>query len=131
MPLYQSHKLRQRAAPLPLRDRKKPHQLCTPEPMRTDVMVWQARSPTPRASAPEGYGHARFCELYEEWESRLSPTMRQVHPAGEWLFVDNAGQIVDLLIEQREVDLLGQSRSQHTPAPMSPLDVRTTETSAA
>ena len=53
---------------------------------------------------PRGYGHSRFCELYEEWESRLSPTMRQVHPAGAWLFVDNAGQTVDFPIEQREVD---------------------------
>ena len=104
MPLYQSHKLRQRAAPLPLRDRQKPHQLCTPEAHANRCHGLQARSPPPRATAPEGYGHSRFCELYEVWKSRLSPTMRQVHPAGAWLFVDNAGQTVDFPIEQREVD---------------------------
>ncbi len=59
----------------------------------TLMLLWQEY----RAAAPEGYGYSRFCELYEEWESRLSPTMRQVHPAGERLFVDYAGQTVELV----------------------------------
>ena len=33
----------------------------------------------------------RFCELYRAWEARLSPTMRQIHVAGERMFVDYAG----------------------------------------
>jgi len=57
------------------------------------MLLWQEY----RAGAPEGYGYSRFCELYDEWESRLSPTMRQVHPAGERLFVDYAGQTVELV----------------------------------
>ena len=36
-------------------------------------------------------------ELYRGWEGRLSPTMRQAHPAGERMFVDYAGQTVDLI----------------------------------
>jgi transposase len=59
----------------------------------TLMLLWQEY----RAGAPEGYGYSRFCELHEEWESRLSPTMRQVHPAGERLFVDYAGQTVELV----------------------------------
>jgi transposase len=59
----------------------------------TLMLLWQEY----RAAAPDGYGYSRFCELYEEWESRLSPTMRQVHPAGERLFVDYAGQTVELI----------------------------------
>jgi len=59
----------------------------------TLMLLWQEY----RAAAPEGYGYSRFCELYDEWESRLSPTMRQVHPAGERLFVDYAGQTVELV----------------------------------
>src|SRR5215211_3247503 len=59
----------------------------------TLMLLWQEY----RASAPEGYGYSRFCELYEAWESRLSPVMRQVHPAGERLFVDYAGQTVELV----------------------------------
>jgi transposase len=59
----------------------------------TLMLLWQEY----RAGAPEGYGYSRFCELYGEWEGRLSPTMRQVHPAGERLFVDYAGQTVDVI----------------------------------
>src|SRR5262249_46818019 len=43
-----------------------------------------------------GYRYSRWCELYRAWESRLSPTMRQAHPAGERMFVDYAGQTIDL-----------------------------------
>ncbi len=50
-----------------------------------------------RAGEPEGYGYSRFCELYQSWESRLSPVMRQIHPAGERLFVDYADQTVELV----------------------------------
>src|SRR5262252_270102 len=57
------------------------------------MLLWQEY----RATQPEGYGYSRFCELYEGWEGRLSPTMRQVHPAGERLFVDYAGQTVELI----------------------------------
>jgi transposase len=59
----------------------------------TLMLLWQEY----RARESEGYGYSRFCELYGEWESRLSPTMRQVHPAGERLFVDYAGQTVDVI----------------------------------
>jgi hypothetical protein len=59
----------------------------------TLMLLWQEY----RAAAPEGYGYSRFCELCDEWESRLSPVIRQVHPAGERLFVDYAGQTVELV----------------------------------
>ena len=59
----------------------------------TLMLLWQEH----RAREPDGYGYSRFCELYGRWESRLSPTMRQVHPAGERLFVDYAGQTVELV----------------------------------
>jgi transposase len=36
-------------------------------------------------------------QQYGEWAIRLSPSMRQVHPAGERLFVDYAGQTVELV----------------------------------
>jgi transposase len=59
----------------------------------TLMLLWQEY----RAQNPKAYGYSRFCELYRDWESRLSPTMRQVHPAGERLFVDYAGQTVDVI----------------------------------
>jgi transposase len=48
-----------------------------------------------RKPGPDWAGVHR--KLREEWESRLSPTMRQVHLAGERLFVDYAGQTVKLV----------------------------------
>jgi transposase len=50
-----------------------------------------------RAATPGGYQYSRWCELYRGWEGRLSPTMRQVHPAGERLFVDFAGQTAEVV----------------------------------
>ena len=37
------------------------------------------------------------CALYHAWEGRLSPRMRQVHPPGERMFVEYAGQTVELI----------------------------------
>lgn len=59
----------------------------------TLMLLWQEY----RQREPRGYGYSRFCELYGQWESRLSPIMRQVHPAGERLFVDYAGQTVEVI----------------------------------
>jgi len=50
-----------------------------------------------RSAHPDGYGYSRYCELYRAWEGRLSPTMRQLHVAGERMFVDYAGQTVELI----------------------------------
>jgi transposase len=59
----------------------------------TLLLLWQEY----RAIHPGGYGYSRWCELYRSWESRLSPTMRQAHPAGERLFVDYAGHTVEVV----------------------------------
>jgi transposase len=59
----------------------------------TLMLLWEEY----RQAEPNGYGYSRWCELYRAWEGRLSPTMRQAHPAGERLFVDYAGQTIELL----------------------------------
>ena len=59
----------------------------------TLLLLWEEY----RAVHQGGYGHSRWCELYRSWEARLSPTMRQVHPAGERLFVDYVGQTVEVV----------------------------------
>ena len=43
---------------------------------------------------PEGYGYSRFCELFRDFEQRLSPVMRQDHVAGDKGFVDYSGKKV-------------------------------------
>ena len=43
------------------------------------------------------YSRSRFCELYNEFRQLLRRSMRQMHVAGEKLFVDYAGQTVPLV----------------------------------
>ncbi|MCP5085156.1 MAG: IS21 family transposase [Alphaproteobacteria bacterium] len=50
-----------------------------------------------RSVHPDGYAYSRFCELYNRWEGRLSPVMRQRHVAGERLFVDYSGTTLDVI----------------------------------
>lgn len=45
-----------------------------------------------RAQHPDGYGYSQFCERYRQWARALKPSMRQVHRAGEKLFVDFSGK---------------------------------------
>jgi transposase len=49
-----------------------------------------------RASHPDGYAYSRFCQLFREFERRLSPTMRQQHVAGHKAFVDYSGKKVPI-----------------------------------
>jgi transposase len=39
-------------------------------------------------SNADSFSYSWFCERYKEWAGRLKPTRRQVHVAGEKLFVD-------------------------------------------
>ncbi len=41
---------------------------------------------------PDGYQYTQFCEFYRRWLKRRGLTMRQVHRAGEKVFVDYAGK---------------------------------------
>jgi transposase len=50
-----------------------------------------------RQREPLGYRNSRFCELYRQWRKRIDVTMRQVHRAGEKLFVDYCGQTVPVV----------------------------------
>jgi transposase len=42
-----------------------------------------------RETQPDGYGYSRFCDLFREFERRLSPVMRQHHVAGDKVFVNS------------------------------------------
>jgi transposase len=41
---------------------------------------------------PDGYRYTTFCGVYQEWLERRAPTMRQVHVAGDKMFVDYSGK---------------------------------------
>ena len=49
------------------------------------------------AGAQDGFGYSWFCDLYREWVGRLKPTLRQVHTAGERVFVDFAGHTMEVI----------------------------------
>ena len=59
----------------------------------TMALLWEEY----RAGAPDGFGYSWFCDLYREWVGRLKPTLRQVHPAGERMFVDFAGRTMEVV----------------------------------
>jgi transposase len=58
------------------------------KPGVTLMLLWQEY----RARHPLGYAYSQFCERYRQWARRLKPSMRQVHRAGEKLFVDFSGK---------------------------------------
>jgi transposase len=63
------------------------------QPNVTLALLWEEY----RGGAPDGFGYSWFCDLYREWAGRLKPTLRQVHPAGERLFVDFAGSTMTVV----------------------------------
>ena len=59
----------------------------------TRGLLWQEY----RAEHPDGYGYTWFCVHFDAWKRRTSPTMRQSHAAGEKVFVDFAGDTIDVI----------------------------------
>ena len=45
---------------------------------------------------PDGYQYSQFCRIYHQWAEKLDPCLRQVYRAGEKLFVDYAGQTMEI-----------------------------------
>ncbi len=62
-------------------------------PNVTLALLWEEY----RAETADGFGYSWFCDLYREWVGRLKPTLRQVHTAGEKLFVDYAGHTMEVV----------------------------------
>lgn len=56
-------------------------------------LLWQEY----KEQHPDGYQYSWFCHSYRDWAARLDVVMRHEHRAGEKLFVDYAGQTVDIV----------------------------------
>lgn len=56
-------------------------------------LLWEEYA---RADPSTAYKHSQFCELYRRWRGQLRVSLRQVHRAGEKMFVDYAGQTLPL-----------------------------------
>lgn len=46
---------------------------------------------------PQGYRYSQYCARYHGWRKKLTVTMRQVHPAGERMFVDFCGTMIPIV----------------------------------
>lgn len=57
------------------------------------MLLWQEY----KAVHPDGYQYSRFCDRYRDWRGRIDLVMRQEHRPGEKLFVDYAGQTVEVI----------------------------------
>jgi transposase len=53
-----------------------------------------------KVAHPEGYHYSWFCHQYRAWAGKVDVVMRQAHRAGEKLFVDYAGQTVEVVQRQ-------------------------------
>lgn len=72
----------------------------------TRALLWEEY----RTQSPDGFGYAWFCEHFDAWKGRVRPTShrrcaassatRQTHVGGEKIFVDFAGDTIDV-IDQR------------------------------
>ena len=62
-------------------------------PSVTLMLLWEEYCDT----TSDGSSYSWFCERYKEWAGRLKPTLRQVHVAGEKLFVDYSGHTMEVI----------------------------------
>ena len=64
------------------------------QPAVTLQLLWEEYR---QANGEQAYKYSAFCEKYARWARHLKRSMRQVHKAGERLFVDYAGQTVPVV----------------------------------
>jgi len=50
-----------------------------------------------KESQPDGVNYSRFCDQYRDWARHLDMVLRQDHRAGEKMFVDHAGDTIDII----------------------------------
>lgn len=60
----------------------------------TLLLLWQEYEST---HGKKAYRYAQFCAKYREWVTRQKPSMRQIHRAGEKLFIDYCGPTIDVI----------------------------------
>ena len=58
----------------------------------TLLLLWEEY----RKTHPDGFGRSQFCWLYKEWAGNLNPVLRQPHQPGNKLFVDWAGDKIEI-----------------------------------
>ncbi len=59
----------------------------------TRSLLWEEY----REQHPDGLGYSQFCDHYLRWSKKVSVSMRQIHKAGEKLFVDYSGLTMEII----------------------------------
>lgn len=59
----------------------------------TLMLLWEEYCDT----TSNGFSYSWFCERYKEWAGRLKLSLRQVHIAGEKVFVDYSGHTMEVI----------------------------------
>lgn len=60
----------------------------------TKHLLWEEYT---QAYPNRSYSYPQYCFLYQQWANKQKRSMRQVHKAGDKLFVDYAGQTVPII----------------------------------
>jgi transposase len=74
----------------------------------TLMLLWEeycagVSEQTSAEAAVKPWSYSQFCENYRQFAKRLKRSMRQVHRAGEKLFIDYAGSTIKLMDNDQEV----------------------------
>jgi transposase len=62
-------------------------------PHVTLQLLWQEY----KLKHPDGYQYTRFCDYYRQWKKSLDVSLRQSYRGGEKMFVDYAGDTVEIV----------------------------------
>lgn len=83
-PIYPGKNGRSRIGPAVHRELRRPGV--------TLMLLWEEYCDT----TSDGFSYSWFCERYKEWAGRLKLSLRQVHVAGDKLFVDYSGHTMEV-----------------------------------
>ena len=50
-----------------------------------------------KEQSPDGYSYSYFCDLYQKYTQTVEISMRQIHKAGDKLFVDYCGSTIGII----------------------------------
>ena len=89
----------------------------------TQKLMWEEY----KVKHPDGVGKSQFIWYFSQWKSRIAPTMRMVHKAGDKMYIDFAGEKLSIIDEQTFktlpveifVAVLGASQLTYVEAVMS------------
>lgn len=59
----------------------------------TRLLLWKEY----KEKHPDGYQYTQFCNRFRDWSRRSTPTMHIIHKAGDKLFVDYAGEKLQII----------------------------------